>query len=58
METIKYSVWTGLLKTAKNSAILLVPFIAALLAGMPEEYALITGPVIYFLNNLYQNKIK
>ena len=54
----KYSILTGLLKTAKNSAILLVPFGIALLAGLPEEYAIATGPIIYFLNNLYQNKIR
>ena len=55
---IKYSVWIGLLKTAKNSAILLVPFVLAILAGTPAEYAWITGPVAYFLKNLYETKKK
>lgn len=54
----KYSVWIGLVKTAKNSAVLLVPFFLALLAGLPAEYAWITGPVAYFLKNLYEQKVK
>jgi len=55
---VKYSFLTGVWKTIKNSAILLVPFVVAVLAGVPTEYAWLTGPVIYFLNNLYKNKIK
>lgn len=57
-QKIKYSVWIGLVKTAKNSAILLVPFFIALLAGLPVEYAWLTGPATYFLKNLYENKIQ
>lgn len=53
-----YSFWTGLWKTLKNSAYLLLPFLIAILAGLPAEYAWITGPVVYFLKNLYENKIK
>lgn len=55
-EKIKYSVLVGLVKTAKNSAVLLVPFLVAILAGMPVEYAWVTGPVTYFLKNLYETK--
>lgn len=53
-----YSVLIGLLKTAKNSAVLLVPFLLALLSGIPEEYAWITGPIAYFLKNWYENRDK
>lgn len=52
----KYSVLIGIAKTAKNSAILLVPFLVAVLSGIPTEYAWLTGPIIYFLNNWYSNK--
>ena len=52
----KYSVLVGLAKTAKNSAYLLVPFLLAILAGLPVEYAWIAGPVTYFLKNWYQNR--
>lgn len=55
---VEYSFLTGLLKTAKNSAILLIPFFVAILVGIPAEYSWITGPIAYFLNNLYQNKYK
>lgn len=55
-DKIKYSVWIGLAKTAKNSAVLLVPFFLAILAGMPLEYAWLTGPLAYFLKNLYEIK--
>lgn len=55
---VEYSLTIGLWKTLKNSAILLVPFVVAVLAGVPAEYGWLTGPIIYFLNNLYQNKIK
>ena len=54
----KYSFITGLGKTAKNSAYLLIPFGLALLANVPIEYAWITGPLIYFFKNFYENKIK
>ena len=53
---INYSFWIGLGKTAKNSAYLLIPFVVAILAGMPSEYAWITGPVVYFIKNYFQNK--
>jgi hypothetical protein len=53
---VKYSVWIGLVKTAKNSAVLLIPFFLAIIAGMPVEYAWITAPVAYFLKNLYETK--
>lgn len=52
----KYSFWIGLGKTAKNSAYLLVPFFLAILAGLPAEYAWITGPIVYGLKNYLQNK--
>jgi len=59
METeIKYSFWIGLWKTVKNSAYLLIPFVLALLVGVPSEYAWVAGPIIYFLKNLYENKIR
>jgi len=58
MTKIKYSFLIGLWKTVKNSAYLLIPFMAAILAGVPSEYAWITGPIIYFLKNYYENKIK
>jgi hypothetical protein len=54
----KYSLLLGLGKTSKNSAYLLVPFLLAVLAGVPTEYAWITGPVVYFLKNFYENKLK
>jgi len=53
-----YSFWIGILKTIKNSAILLVPFALALLAEVPAEYAWIAGPVIYMLKNAYTNRTK
>lgn len=56
MAKTKYSFWIGLVKTAKNSAILLVPFVLALLAAVPAKFAWIAGPVIYMLNNYRQNK--
>lgn len=56
MKKQKYSFIIGLLKTAKNSAYLLVPFGLALLVGIPSEYAWITGPVAYFLKNYYENR--
>ena len=51
----KYSFVTGLLKTAKNSAVLLVPFALALLSTVPIKYAWIAGPVIYLLKNWVEN---
>ena len=56
MTKTKYNFWIGLGKTAKNSAILLVPFFLALLAEVPVEYAWLAGPVVYMLKNWYQNK--
>ena len=53
---IEYSFWIGLLKTAKNSAVLLVPFALALLATVPAKFAWIAGPVIYLLDNYRKNK--
>ena len=55
---INYSIITGLLKTAKNSAFLLIPFVIAVMAGIPSEYAWITGPVVYMLKNYFQNRNK
>jgi len=52
----KYNKWIGLLKTAKNSAYLLIPFFVAVLSGVPSEYAWITGPIAYFLKNYFENK--
>ncbi len=53
---IDYSLWVGLCKTVKNSAYLLIPFVIAVLAGFPSEYAWITGPIVYFIKNYFQNK--
>ena len=53
---INYSFWIGLGKTVKNSAYLLVPFIVAVLSGLPSKYAIFTGPVVYFIKNYFQNK--
>ncbi len=55
---VEYSFWIGIGKTFKNSAYLLIPFGLALLATVPKEYAWIAGPVVYFLKNLYENKLK
>ena len=54
--TQKYSLLIGILKTVKNSAYLLVPFIVAVLSGLPSKYAIFTGPVVYFIKNYFQNK--
>lgn len=54
----KYSLGIGTWKTAKNSAFLLVPFFLAVLAGVPTEYAWLTGPIVYFLKNWYTNRTK
>jgi len=51
-----YSILTGLLKTVKNSAYLLIPFVVALLVGIPQEYAWIAGPIVYMLKNYYENR--
>lgn len=56
MEEIKYSFLIGLLKTAKNSAYLLVPFALALLATIPAKYAWIAGPVVYMVRNWAENR--
>lgn len=53
-----YSLGLGTLKTAKNSAYLLIPFFIAVLAGLPAEYAWIAGPIVYFLKNAYENRTK
>ena len=58
MEEIKYNFWVGVWKTVKNSAVLLVPFLLAVLAGIPAEYAWITSPIAYFLKNWYENRSK
>lgn len=52
----KYSFLIGLIKTAKNSAYLLVPFAVALLLSVPIEYAWISGPVVYLLKNYAENR--
>jgi len=54
----KYNFWIGLGKTAKNSAVLLVPFLLAVMATVPAKYAWIAGPVIYLLKNWYSNRSK
>jgi len=51
-----YSVLIGIWKTVKNSAYLLGPFLIAVLAGLPVEYAWVTGPLVYFVKNWYENK--
>ena len=56
--TTKYNFWIGLLKTAKNSAVLLVPFLLALLAAVPVEFAWLAGPIVYLLKNWYENRNK
>ncbi len=56
MANNKYSIWIGAGKTIKNSAYLLVPFGIALLAGVPEQFAWIAGPVVYMLKNYIENK--
>jgi len=56
-EKIKYNLWIGIVKTFKNSAILLVPFFLALLANVPIEYAPIASIISYFLKNLYEIKV-
>ena len=58
MAKTEYSFFVGLWKTVKNSAFLLLPFVAALIATVPAEYAWIAGPLVYFLKNLYTNKTK
>ena len=53
---VNYSFWTGLWKTAKNSVVLLVPFLLAVLISVPAEYAWLAGPIVYMLKNLYETK--
>ncbi len=51
-----HSYWIGFKKTFKNSAVLLIPFGIAMLAGVPAEYAWAVGPLTYFLKNTYEIK--
>jgi len=53
---ISYNFWIGLGKTAKNSAYLLIPFVVAMIAGVPNEYAWISGPIVYMLKNYLANR--
>lgn len=53
---MKYSKWTGVIKTAKNSSWMLIPFFLAVLANVPVEYAWLAGPVGYFMKNYYENR--
>jgi len=53
---IEYNMWIGLWKTVKNSIVLLVPFLLAVLVTVPAEYAWIAGPIVYMLKNLYETK--
>ena len=53
---INYDIWIGLWKTFKNSAYLLVPFVIAMSAGVPQEYAWIAGPLVYMLKNYIANR--
>ncbi len=55
-KNIDYNFWIGLGKTIKNSAYLLVPFAAAVAAGLPVEWAWITGPIVYMLKNYLKNR--
>lgn len=50
-----YNFWIGLAKAVKNSAIALIPVVAAILASVPTEYAWLAAPVSLFLKNLYDN---
>ena len=54
----KYNFWIGLGKTIKNSAVLLVPFLLAIMVEVPAKYAWISGPIIYLLKNWYNNRSK
>lgn len=56
MKKQNYSFGIGLLKTAKNSAVLLVPFLLALLAGFPSKFAWVAGPIAYLLKNWADNR--
>jgi hypothetical protein len=56
-QVTQYSFWIGLAKTAKNSAFLLVPFAIALMAGLPTEFAWLSGPIVYMLKNYYEIKM-
>ena len=57
-EIKKYSFAMGVWKTVKNSAYLLIPFAIAVLSGLPMEYAILTGPAVYFLKNYFENRTK
>ena len=50
----KYSKWIGVKKAIKNNAITLVPFVLAVLASVPPEYAWIASVVVYMLKNYYE----
>ena len=52
----QYSFWKGIEKTAKNSGYLLIPFLIAIVSGVPAEYAWISAPIVYFLKNLFEVK--
>jgi len=52
----KYSFLVGLGKTFKNSAYLLAPFLIAMLAGVPSEYAWASGPLVYLIKNYLANR--
>ena len=56
MKKINYSIWIGIWKTIKNSAWMLIPFVLALLAQVPTQYAWIAGPIAYFCKNYYANR--
>ena len=56
MVKINYSFWIGLGKTIKNSAVLLIPFLIAVMAGLPVGWSLAVGPLVYFLKNIYEVK--
>ena len=52
----KYSKWIGFGKTVKNSLVLLAPFLLAVSAGLPAEFAWLAGPIAYFIKNWIENK--
>ncbi len=54
----QYSPIIGLAKTLKNSLYLVVPLLIALLAEIPAAYSFIATPVVYFLKNFYEQKMK
>ena len=56
MMKTNYSLWIGIWKTIKNSLVLLGPFLLAVLAGVPQEYAIVTGPIAYLIKNWIENR--